>query len=73
MNVIPRPEHAFPSATPVLESRGRLVAHWHLSLRYLLPSSRWIGLQVNDQATNTNPESSQWIFQRYKRSHPEKA
>ena len=38
----------------------------------MLAGSRWIGLQINDQATNTNSESSQWIFQRYSRSHPER-
>jgi hypothetical protein len=31
-----------------------------LSPRYLRPRSRRIGLQVDDQATNTNSESSHW-------------
>src|SRR5712664_3004574 len=43
------------------------------SLGYLLPGFRRLWLQINDEATNANSESSQWIFQRRNRSHPEKA
>ena len=32
------------------------------------PCSRRIGLEINDQARNTNSESNQRIFQRYNRS-----
>jgi hypothetical protein len=44
-----------------------------LSPRYLSPSFRRIRLQINDQATDTNSESSQRIFQRCNRSRREEA
>jgi hypothetical protein len=47
--------------------RGRL------SPRHVRPGFfRRIGPQVNDQAKDANSESSQWIFQRYNSSCPEK-
>jgi len=42
-------------------------------LSYLLPPSRRIGSQVNDQTTDTNSEASERTFQRYQRSRREKA
>jgi hypothetical protein len=44
-----------------------------LSLRSPNPHSRRIGPEIKDEATDTDSESSQRIFQRHQRSHPEKA
>jgi hypothetical protein len=42
-------------------------------LRSLHPRSPRIGPEIKDEATDTNSESSQRIFQRHQGSHAEKA
>jgi hypothetical protein len=50
--------------------RGDMAQPMRSSGRYAPPGLRWIGFEIDDQATNTNPKPNERVSQRHNRSHP---